>query len=81
MMNDEYIMLDFYNISAQSKAEQITYLADKLTELTSDKEIELKRLVYEVENIGLLLTDCASDLTEYIGNCENIIHHLRTNQE
>ena len=74
-------MLDLYNTSAQSKAEQITYLSDKLTELTSDKGIELKRLVYEIDNIGLLLSDCASDLTEYLNNCENLIHNLREKEE
>ena len=77
MMNDEYIMLDLYNISAQSKAEQITYLSDKLTELTNDKETNLEQLIYEIDNIGLLLSDCASDLTEYLNNCENLIHNLR----
>jgi hypothetical protein len=81
MMNDEYIMLDLYNTSAQSKAEQITYLSDKLTELSSEKEISFKQLVYEIDNIGLLLTDCASDLTEYIGNCEDIIHNLQKSEE
>lgn len=80
-MKEKLMVLDMKNIAAQCKAEQITYLSDKLTELTSDKGIELKQLVYEVENIGLLLTDCASDLTEYIGNCENIIHHLRNSKE
>lgn len=80
-MKEKLMVLDMKNIAAQCKAEQITYLSDKLTELSSAKEISFEQLVYEVDNIGLLLTDCASDLTEYIGNCENIIHHLRNNKE
>lgn len=80
-MNDKYIMLDFYNLAAQGKAEQLTYLSDKLTELTLNEEIELKQLIYEIDNIGLLLLDCASDLTEYLNNCDNIIHNLRNNQK
>lgn len=80
-MNDKYIMLDFYNLAAKGKAEQLTYLSDKLTELTLNEEIELKQLIYEIDNIGLLLLDCASDLTEYLNNCENLIHNLREKEE
>ncbi len=80
-MKEKLMVLDMKNIAAQCKAEQLTYLSDKLTELTLNEEIELKQLIYEIDNIGLLLLDCASDLTEHLNNCDNIIHNLRNNQK
>lgn len=80
-MDDIIIKLEYNNIASQRKAEQITYLSDKLTELTAVKKIDLKQLVYEIDNIGLILVDAIADLTEYINNCDNIIHNLREKEE